>query len=298
MAYNHTPTAHSCLQLRWSRAWLVFGFTAIVAGCGSDMAAGEDSGGEGSDIDRDGDGFTASDDCDDSDPLAHPNGFGNCPAPVDLGAAESFVILAKSGVSTVPASVVTGDIGLSPAAATFLTGFSLIADASDVFATSTQVEGDLYASDYAAPTPMNLTTAVSDMETAYTDAAGRAADVTELGAGNISGMTLEPGVYKWGTGLLVSSDLTLTGGAGEVWIFQIGQDLTVGNGANVTLAGGALPANVFWQVAGTVELGTTAHFEGVILTQTAVTMSTGASLNGRLYAQTAVSINSSTVTAP
>jgi hypothetical protein len=136
------------------------------------------------------------------------------------------------------------------------------------------------------------------MELAYTDAAGRAPAVTELGAGDIGGMTLAAGVYKWGTGLLIPTDVTLTGSATDVWIFQIAQDLTMNSGAKILLAGGALPKNVFWQVAGAVDLGTTAHCEGVILTQTAATLRTGATINGRLLAQTAVTIDGSTVVKP
>ncbi len=218
--------------------------------------------------------------------------------PVNLGTAGGFAILAKSGVSTVPASAITGNVGLSPAAATFITGFSLIADSTNVFSISTQVTGKIYAADYAVPTPSNLTTAIGDMETAFTDAAGRAPGVTELGAGNVGGMNLLPGVYKWGTGLLIPTDVTLTGSATDVWIFQIAQDLTVSSGVRITLAGGALPKNVFWQVAGMVDLGTTSHLEGVVLCQTAISLGTGASVNGRLLAQTAVSLDANTVVEP
>jgi hypothetical protein len=218
--------------------------------------------------------------------------------PVSLGTAAGFAILAKSGVSTVPPSVITGDVGISPAAASAVTGFSLTADATNVFATSPQVTGKVLAADYAVPTPSSLTTAVADMQLAFTDAAGRAPGVTELGAGNIGGMTLAPGVYKWGTGLLLPTDVTLDGLATDVWIFQIAQDLTLSSGVAVHLAGGALAKNVFWQVAGLVDLGTTAHCEGIILTQTAATLRTGASLNGRLLAQTAVNLDTSTVVAP
>jgi hypothetical protein len=143
-----------------------------------------------------------------------------------------------------------------------------------------------------------MTTAVSDMELAFTDAAGRAPNVTELGAGDIGGMTLNPGVYPWATGLLIPTDLTLKGSANGVWIFQIAQDLTVSSDTQVVLAGGALTKNVFWQVAGQVQLGTTAHFEGIILSQTAVTLGTGASINGRLLAQTAVNLDANTVVEP
>lgn len=217
---------------------------------------------------------------------------------VDLGMAGEFVILAKSGISVVPPADVTGDVGLSPAAASLITGFSLTADPTNVFATSAQVTGNVYAADYEPPTPANMTAAIADMELAFTDAAGRAPDVTELGAGDIGGMTLEPGVYKWGTGLLVPTDVTLEGSATDVWIFQIGQDLTVAGGAHVLLSGGALPQNIVWQVAGLVEVGTTAHCEGVVLTQTSITMATGASINGRLFAQTAVDLDSNTVVEP
>jgi hypothetical protein len=223
------------------------------------------------------------------------------PAPtpaVNLGTAASYVILAKSGISTVPTSAVTGDLGVSPAAATSITGFSLIADSTNVFSTSTQVTGKVYAADYAPPTPSNLTTAVHDMQLAFTDAAGRAPDVTELGAGNIGGMTLTPGIYKWSTGLLIPTTVTLTGSATDVWIFQIAKDLTMSSAAKILLTGGALPKNIFWQVSGLVDLGTTAHCEGVVLTQTAVTLKTGASIKGRLLAQTAVTLNNSNVVAP
>ena len=225
-------------------------------------------------------------------------GSSGAPLPVNLATAGDFVILAKTGISTVPTSAVTGNLGVSPAAATFITGWALTADATNAFSTSTQLTGKAYAADYAAPTPTNLTTAIGDMQTAFTDAAGRAPGVTELGAGNIGGMTVAPGVYKWGTGLLIPTDVTLNGGATDVWIFQIAQDLTVASSARIVLAGGALPRNVFWQVAGLVEVGTTAHLEGIVLTQTSATLKTGASINGRLLAQTAVNIDGSTVVEP
>ncbi|MBA2322191.1 MAG: DUF3494 domain-containing protein, partial [Deltaproteobacteria bacterium] len=215
-----------------------------------------------------------------------------------LGTAGDFAILAKSAISTVPPSAITGDIGVSPAAGSFITGFSLTMDPSTEFATSSQVTGRVYAADYGVPTPAELTTAVGDMELAFTDAAGRAPDVSELGAGDIGGMNLAPGVYKWGTGLLVPTDVTLDGSATDVWIFQIAQDLTVSSGANVLLIGGALPKNIFWQVSGLVDMGTTSHLEGTVLTQTAVTLHTGASLNGRLLAQTAVALDANTIVQP
>jgi hypothetical protein len=223
------------------------------------------------------------------------------PAPVSLGMAGNYVILVKTGVSNVPTSAITGDIGVSPAAATFATGFALTADATNLFSRSSQVTGKVYASNYAVPTPGNLTTAVSDMGAAYTDAAGRSIpDFTELGAGDISGMTLAPGLYKWGTGVAINTDVTLNGGANDVWIFQVAQDVTEANGARIILAGGAQPQNIFWQVAGGtgVAIGTTAHFEGVILAQKGITLNTGATINGRLLAQSAVTLDSNIVSEP
>jgi hypothetical protein len=218
--------------------------------------------------------------------------------PVDLGAAANFVILAKTGISTVPTSAVTGDIGVSPAAATYITGFALVADSTNAFATSPQITGSAYAANYASPTPSRMTTAVSDMEHAFSDAAGRAPGVTELGAGNIGAMTLSAGVYEWGTGVLIPTDLTLAGDRNAVWIFQIAKGLTVSPAVKIVLKGGALARNIFWEVAGKVEVGTTAHLEGIVLCRTSVMLRTGASIGGRLLSQTAVTIDGSTVAAP
>jgi hypothetical protein len=220
------------------------------------------------------------------------------PAPVLLGSAGNYVILAKAAISSTGTTAVTGNLGLSPAAATYITGFSLIADATNVFSTSNLVTGQIFAADYANPTPVNLTTAVDDMMTAYTDAAGRAPDVTELGAGNIGGMTLIPGTYKWGTGVLIPTDVTLLGGPNDVWIFEIAQGLVMSSGTNIILSGGAQAKNIFWQVFGIVDLGTTSHLEGIALVQTAITLNTGASVNGRLLAQTAVTLDANAVVQP
>ncbi|MDP2981719.1 MAG: ice-binding family protein [Candidatus Latescibacter sp.] len=222
------------------------------------------------------------------------------PAAVNLGSGANFAVLAKTGISTTGTTSIVGDIGVSPAAATFITGFGLILDASNTFSTSSLVTGKIYAADYASPTPAYMTTAVLDMQTAYTDAAGRTLPTaTELGAGDITSMTLAPGLYKWGTGVLVSAaGVTISGTASDVWIFQIAQNLTVANGAIVTLSGGAQAKNIFWQVAGQVTLGTTAAMKGNILCQTLIEMQTGATLNGRALAQTAVTLDANAVTKP
>jgi len=221
--------------------------------------------------------------------------------PVNLGKAASFVILTKSGVTNVPTSKITGDMGVSPIAATAITGFALVADKTNTFSRSTQVTGKIYAANYASPTPANLTTAVSNMEAAYTDAAGRKnPNFTELYAGDLSAKTLTPGLYKWGTSVVANKNVTLKGGPNDVWIFQISGNLTLASGVNITLSGGAQAKNIFWQVAGGagVNLGTTSHFEGNILAKTAIHLLTGASMNGRALAQTAVTLDKNMIVIP
>ncbi len=220
------------------------------------------------------------------------------PAAVNLGTAGGFSILAKTGISTTGSTSVVGDIGVSPAEATYITGFALTLPSASAFSTSALVTGNVYAPSYANPTPANLTTAVLDMQNAYTDGMSHAPDVTELGAGNVGGLTLVPGVYKWGTDVTVPVDVTLSGGANDVWIFEIAQNLTVSSGAKIVLSGGAQASNVFWIVAGQTTIGTTAVFNGTILDQTAIVLNTGATLNGRALAQTAVTLDANAVTKP
>jgi hypothetical protein len=219
------------------------------------------------------------------------------PAPVLLGTAARYVILAKSAIANVPTSAVTGDVGLSPAAASYITGFAMTKAGTKW--TSTQVTGSLFAADNVPPTPANLTTAVANMQTAYTDAAGRPTPTfLNLGAGAIGGLTLVPGLYKWTSTVTVPTDVKLAGGANDTWIFQVTGDLKMSAAKQMTLSGGARAKNIVWQVAGLVDLGTTSHAEGIILSKTAITLGTGASINGRLLAQTAVNIAGSTVKAP
>ena len=214
--------------------------------------------------------------------------------PVNLGAAGTFAILSQSGITNVPTSAIVGNVGTSP-----ITGAALLL-------TCAEVSGKIYTVDAAGPLPCvvpyasyPLDSAVGDMGFAYDDAAGRVApDFTELGAGEIGGLTLAPGLYKWGTGLLISTDVTLSGGPNDVWIFQVAGTLNQANATRVTLAGGALPKNIFWAVAGAVTIGTTAHFEGVVLAKTMIAVNTGASVNGRLLAQTAVTLQMNAVTQP
>lgn len=215
------------------------------------------------------------------------------PAPVNLRSAGDFVILTKSGITDVPTSAVTGNVGTSP-----------ITGAADLL-TCTEVTGIVFSVDAAGPKPCSmknpttLTAAILDMQTAYTDAAGRPnPDFTELRRGDIGGLTLEPGLYKWGTSVSLPTDVTLSGSENDVWIFQIAGNLIQSNGVAIHLKGGAQAKNIFWQVAGLVKLGTTSQFEGIILSKTLIAVQTHASINGRLLSQTAVTLQMNKVTQP
>jgi PKD repeat protein len=235
--------------------------------------------------------------------FSSPAGSGGASA-VDLGTASNFVILAQTGISTTAGTSIVGNIGVSPAAATYITGFGLILDTAGTppgqFSTSSLVTGNVYAADYAVPTPATMTAAISDMQTAYTTANGQAAGVTELGAGNIGGLILAPGVYKWSTGVTVPTDVTLDaqGNSSAVWVFQIAQNLVTSSNTHVILTGGAQAQNVYWIVAGQTTLGTYSTFNGNVLDQTAIVIQTGATLNGRALAQSAVTLDANTVTFP
>ena len=218
-------------------------------------------------------------------------------AAVGLGAAGNYVILAKTAINNNPTSAITGDLGISPAATSYITGLS-ITNATG-YATSAQVTGKIYAADMASPTSTNLTTAVNDMTTAYNDAAGRPSpDFSELGTGNIGGKTLTEGLYKWTNTVTAPTNLIISGSSTDVWIFQIAGDLTVSSGVKITLSGGAQAKNIFWQVAGTVSIGTTAEFKGVVLSKTGITLARGAAFSGRALAQTAVILDGNVVTKP
>jgi hypothetical protein len=216
---------------------------------------------------------------------------------VNLGTSGNYVILAKTAINNVPTSNITGDLGLSPAALSYATGFSQTL--SGTYATSLQVTGKIYAADMTSPTPINLTTAVNDMNTAYNDAAGRPTpDFFELYTGNIGGKTLTPGLYKWTNTVTAPTNVTLSGGVNDVFIFQIAGNLTVSSAVIFTLSGGVQAQNIFWQVAGSTELGTTSQFKGIILCKTGITLKTSAKLDGRALAQTAVILDKNAVTQP
>jgi hypothetical protein len=212
---------------------------------------------------------------------------------VNLGLAGNFAILSKSGITDVYQSAITGDIGTSP-----ITGAAILVSCAEV-------TGTIYSVDAAGPLPCRvinasrLTTAVSNMQTAYTDAAGRSnPNFLNIGAGNIGGLTLAPGLYKWTSAVTIPTNITISGGSTDVWIFQVAGTLDMSSGVMITLTGGALAKNIFWQTSGAVTLGTTSHFEGNILGMTGINLQTGASINGRMLAQTAVTLQMNSVTKP
>jgi len=226
------------------------------------------------------------------------------PAPVVLGTAANYAVLAKTGVSTNPTSAVTGNVGVSPAAGTYLTVWSETANGAPVtYSTSTQVVApfQLHAADYTGgTTSADLTTAVLNMEAAYTDAAGRTATsgaTTNVGGGTLTSLTRVPGVYEWGSNVTIPTNLTLSGSATDVWIFKVAGTLDMAAAKSVIMSGG-LPQNVFWQVSGAVTIGANSHFEGIILGQTSITFGNLSSINGRLLAQSAVVLDATTVTQP
>jgi len=215
------------------------------------------------------------------------------PTAVDLKSAGSFTLLSKTGITDVYRSAIVGDVGTSP-----ITGAALLLKCNEV-------DGTVYTVDTAGPVPCAINSAnyldlaIGDMGFAYDDAAGRlSADATELGAGEIGGLTLTPGLYKWSTDVKISTDVTLSGGPTDVWIMQVAGDLVQANAMKVTLAGGALAKNIFWQVGGSTTLGSNAHFEGIVLSKTLIAVNTGTSVNGRLLAQTAVTLQQNAITEP
>lgn len=217
----------------------------------------------------------------------------NLLGPVNLRTAYDFTILSKAGISTTGSTLITGDIGVSPIARTALTGFSEVMDGSGEFSTSIYVAGSLYAADYSGATPSMLTTAISDMETAYTDAMSRTQDSDKLNlySGDISNQTLVPGVYEWTTTLSINGNVTLEGSPTDTWIFQVIGDLTQGANTTIYLSGGAVAENIVWVVSGRVDIGSNSHFEGTILCATVVNLLSGASFNGRILSHTAVTLN-------
>jgi hypothetical protein len=235
--------------------------------------------------------------------------------PVDLGTAGTFVILAKTGITSIPKAVVTGNIGVSPIVASSMTGWGLIADATNVFSKSDQISGKVFAANYKGDTPTMLATAVADMHIAYTNASARAttaAAFSDVKAGIIGGETFTAGVYTWGSFVTIAagSAVTIKGGPDDVFIFQMSGYLEWGVNAEVILmdannivctdsATCPKASNIVWQVSTFVVAGADAHLEGIFLAKTSVAFGANAKLNGRILAQTAATLGAScTITQP
>lgn len=204
--------------------------------------------------------------------------------------------MSGSLISNIPSSSITGNIGLSPAAGSMITGFGI-----------TEITGTIYTVDASGPNgsvadAVGLTAAKGDLTLAYNEAAGRTStDIVPL-SGNIGGLTLTPGLYK-STGSLEISSGNLTfdakGDANAVFIIQIASSLTTTSGRQVILTGGAQASNIFWQVGTSVTLGTTTVFKGTIMADQSISLNTGATIEGRLLARIgAVTLNSNTIVAP
>ncbi|MBP6673092.1 MAG: DUF3494 domain-containing protein [Bacteroidetes bacterium] len=212
---------------------------------------------------------------------------------VNLRSTNGFALLAGAMISNVPTSSVTGNIGLSPAARSFIIGFGL-----------TEVTGTIYAADDIAPAgiPALLTEAKGDLTTAYNDAAGRSAFDIVLLAGNLGGLTLTPGLYTSTGSLEVSSgDLTFDakGNANAVFIIQIASTFSMTSGRQMILSGGAKASNIFWQVGTSATLGTTSVFKGTLMADQSISLNTGASVEGRLMARIGqITLKGSTVVVP
>jgi hypothetical protein len=201
-------------------------------------------------------------------------------APVALGSAATFGVLAATTVTSTGAATVNGDLGVSPGTTT--TG-------------SPTVNGTLHLGDATAAQ------AQGDLTTAYNDAAGRTLGAVSV-AGNLGGQTLTPGLYTSTSSLEISSgDLTLDalGDTNAVWIFQMASTFVTTTGRQVILSGGALAANVFWQVGSSATIGGSSVFKGTILAGQSVTLDTSATLEGRALARVGgVALDANTITVP
>jgi hypothetical protein len=222
-------------------------------------------------------------------------------APVDLGAAAPFTILAGAAITTTGGGYINGNVGTSPIAG------------SAIALTAEQVNGTIYAVDATGPPGSvvdagYLTTAKGAMTAAYNDAAGRTPIPSgtflnpgiDGNPGEMGGMTLVPGLYKFTSAAYITGgDLTLAGGPDDVWIFQIATALQVGTGAKVILTGGALPRNIFWQVGASAVIETHAVFKGIILAEQSITMKTSSVMDGKALAFSAgVTFNGTVGTLP
>ena len=220
---------------------------------------------------------------------------------VQLGTAAPFAVLAGSGITDVPTSSITGDVGLSPSAGTNITGL-----------TTAEVSGTIYAPDSTGPdgsagnNPGKLTVAKDDLTTAY-DTASHLPPTTNFGAGDnqLGGKTLVPGVYAFGgaatANITAASPLVLNGEGSydSVFVFQASSSLVTASSSVVRLENGAQACNVFWQVTSSATLGSGSTFVGTIMALTSATLDSTATVQGRVLARNAaVTLDANTITIP
>jgi len=220
--------------------------------------------------------------------------------PVPLGTSANYAILAQTAITTTGNTAITGNVAVSPISSAAMTGFGLVRSSDGTSSTSSLVRGSVYAADYSSPTPSILTTAVNDITKAYNNAAGRInPDFLNVGAGNLIGVTLTPGLHKWTSAVTLGGIITFIGSPSDVFILQVSGALTFSPSSQIVLLGGALPKNIFFQVAGQATLGVSAQVQGVILGKTGIAFGPGASLNpGRAFAGTAITLIGNTIGQP
>jgi hypothetical protein len=248
------------------------------------------------------------------------------PAPVLLGTAGNYVILAESGITNTSGTTITGDIAVSPLALATITGFTNTtmpiggpfawAEDIQVVAIGSLVKpavgsGTITAADLVGQmvpggptTAATLTAAIGDKLIAYNDAIGRQAAVganLNIGAGTIGvaagTLVYAPGLYTWTTNVHMTGNITISGGANDVWIFQVNGTLLVDAGMQVTLVG-AQAKNIFWVVTGNATVLAGGVVNGIVLGNSGIDLVTGATLIGRALAKTAVTLQSAIVTSP
>jgi len=197
-----------------------------------------------------------------------------------LGTTSSFSVLAGAGITNTGTSTVAGDIGTFPT--TSETGLG-----------SLTIGGTNQAGDAVTQGAKN------DLITAYNDAAGQTpfTDLSSVNSGNLGGQNLTPGTYRFSSSAALTGPLTLSGFG--VYVFQIGSSLTTASGSTVLLTNNAQACGVYWQITSSATFGTSSHFEGTVMALTSITMTTGATLNGRALARNgAVTLDTNTITTP
>ncbi|KAJ7643861.1 hypothetical protein FB45DRAFT_282800 [Roridomyces roridus] len=218
------------------------------------------------------------------------------PVPIAMGSVGSFAVLAGTHVTGSSDSLVVGDLGVGHAVNKSVAGFTLAQDASQQFWTSPQVQGRVMGTTDAPPTPALIAAGLQDLNSALNDAMSRLnPDFSNLQDGRIGGSNLTPGLYLWTTGVTISSDITISGGPTDTFIFVLTGSFNQAVDVKMTLVGGALPQNIFWVFAGTATVGSGATFQGNLLSKSNLAVDMAALINGGVYALKTISLEHATV---